>query len=56
MVLGVESVGFILMIFMLGERPLGLQLFKSPEGQSSQEQTLEEETPKEGGQPPFPQT
>jgi hypothetical protein len=58
MVLGFEFLGFILMIFMLGERPLGLWLFKrktrTPEEQPSQGQTLKEETPTEGGLSPLP--
>ena len=60
MVLGFESVGLILTFFMLGERPLGLRLFKRkiqvPGVQPSQEQTFSVETTKEGGQSQSPRT
>jgi len=47
MVLGIMSVGFILVLFMLGERPLGLLLFKR-KNQPPEDQTPEDQTPKEG--------
>ena len=47
MVLGIMAVGFVLVLFMLGERPLGLLLFKR-KSQPPQDQTPEEQTPKVG--------
>jgi len=53
MVLGIMAVGFVLVLFMLGERPVGLLLFKRKD-RPLEDQTPEEQTPKEGALLPVP--
>ena len=43
MVMGFMSVGLVLTLFMFGDRPLGLRLFKG-KNQMPEERTLEEKT------------
>ena len=51
MVLGIMSVAFVLVLFMFGERPLGLLLFKR-KYQPPEDQTPGERTPREESTPP----
>lgn len=48
-VMGSMSVGFVLALFMLGERPLGLRLFQRQKKVTLGEQTPKEKHPGKGG-------
>lgn len=45
-VMGLMAVGLVLALFLLGERPLGLRLFKGKNQTPGEEKTLEGQTPK----------